>query len=548
MNNRAATYCRFSTDRQSRDTESGSIAQQEAIASDYAARSGLVIVERYVDEAISGAAIGNRPGLNAMLAAAERGDFDALIVTDLSRLSRSQADLPRLIERLAFRGVRVIGVQDGFDSTREDSDLSAGLHGIMGQAFRKMVASRTRAALKQRAERGSRAGGKPYGYRCTETDGGRALVIDDEQAGIVREIFDRYGSGASVRMIATDLNNRAIPSPGATWAREKRRKDGKWLGSAVYSMLQNEVYRGEVIWNRSRWVKDPDSGVRRRVERPRSEWIVREAPELRIVSDGLWNAVQSRIHARVTTFAGPADSRRGAQPRHLLSGLLVCSECGSKLIVSGPAVKSYVCSSYKNGGRAACSNSIYARKSVVESRLLESLKADLLSPDAVRTYVAEYTKARKAAKQSPAGKTKAKPAKVARLDAQIAELENLLKAGRLSPAVAGAALAQARAEREALTAANDSAADRKESKVARVFPEAAQELREQVGQLEQALTDPRIVGRARPIVHALLGGRVPVRPSESGDCLVAEVELSAVPLLRAAGADLSFQNGSGGRI
>ena len=546
---KAAIYSRFSTDKQS-EGAGGTIAQQIAIATACAKTHGCKVTAKYCDEGISGAALGNRPALKDALAAAEAGEFEVLIVADLSRLSRSQADLPRVIERLAFRGVRVLGAQDGFDSSREDSDLSAGLHGIIGQQFRRMIAARVRSALKMKAEAGHRAGGKPYGYRCEDGIGGRRLVIDPDQAPIVKEIFERYAAGAGSREIAIDLNTRRIPSPGALWARTTRRKDGRWLNSSVYAMLANDIYRGEFIWNRSKWTKDPDSGIRRRKERPRSEWIVQAAPELRLVSDELWNAVQARIHARVETFAvgRTSGSRRGGVPRHLLSGLLECEECGSKLIISGARNAVYVCSSQRNGGQHACSNALSAKKALAEDLILTNLKEQLLQPAAVKFYVSEYAKACREIDQANAPAAPKQSTKAARLDQQIAELEQMLREGRLSPAVAGAALEQARSEREALLAATSKADERGQARVIRVFPKAAATLRAQVDTLCEALTDPEIVQRARPLVHRFCGGRVPVRPDKTGAYLVAEVTWNPAPLLLAAGAGAGVWNGSGGRI
>src|SRR5690606_15225566 len=124
---------------------------------------------------------------------------DVLLVMDLSRLSRSQ-DLPGMLLRLRHRGVRVIGVQDGFDSESRTARMQAGLSGIMSEEFRTMIADRTRSALEMRATDGRPTGGKAY-----------------DDPAIVREIFQRFADGESLRSIANDLNRRGVPSPGAGW-------------------------------------------------------------------------------------------------------------------------------------------------------------------------------------------------------------------------------------------------------------------------------------------------------------------------------------------
>jgi site-specific DNA recombinase len=145
---RAALYSRFSTDRQNES----SIADQVRVCTEYAERQGWKVVERFEDQGISGAALGNRPGVLMLQEGALARRFDAVVVTDLSRLSRSQGDLSKMIDRLSAKGVRVIGVQDGYDSTRRGHKLQAGLSGIIGEAFREMVKDRTYAALESRAK------------------------------------------------------------------------------------------------------------------------------------------------------------------------------------------------------------------------------------------------------------------------------------------------------------------------------------------------------------------------------------------------------------
>ena len=540
---RAAIYSRFSTDRQNES----SIADQVRVCSEYAAREGMEVTTHFEDQGISGAALGNRPGATAMMEAALTRSFDVLLVMDLSRLSRSQADLPKMIDRLVAKGVRIVGVQDGYDSGRKGHKLQAGLSGIIGEAFRDMVKERTYAALESRAKGKRATGGKSYGYDCVGAADSRHLVIDPEEADVVRQIFLRYAAGESSRAIASDLNAKCIPAPGATWKRTTRRKDGKWLSSGVYALLKNEIYRGQRIWNRSQWRKDPDTGVRRRVERPRSEWIVRTEPTLRIVPEDLWSKVQARIHARTVTFASTGISRRGAQPRHLLSGLLTCGVCGSKYIVSGTRPARYVCSSRRNGGAHACSNALSAHKEHAEDSLLDVIKQQLLSPEARKLFVTEYTKGCREQDREASQPAEKQSAKVAKLDRQVEELETMLRDGRLSPAIAGAALEQARSERQAMLEVETRSEERAQTKVMRLYPKAADAFLAQIEKLRESLEDPEIIQRARPLVHGFFGGSVRVRPD--GEQLIAEVELSAIPLLKAAGARINdFQNGSGGRI
>src|ERR1700694_1857413 len=216
-----------------------SIDDQHRVCRDYAAKLGWGIHAEFSDVGISGAAFGNRPGVQKALGAVQSGDV--LLVCDLSRLSRS-SDLSPALDRLRHRGARCVGVQDGYDSESRQGRLQAGLSGLMSSEFRAMISDRVHSALEFRARDGRATGGKPFG-----------------DAELVKEIFQRFAAGESLKKIASDLNARDIPSPGARWkARSNPR--GKWLVSALHALLHNEVYIGRKIWKKNQFVKDPDTG------------------------------------------------------------------------------------------------------------------------------------------------------------------------------------------------------------------------------------------------------------------------------------------------
>lgn len=394
---RTTIYARYSTDRQSES----SIDDQLRVCRQYVATQGWVVAGVYTDEGISGAAMGNRPGVRDALSNLSRGD--ALIVTDLSRLSRSQ-DLAPLITRLRHRGVQVIGVQDGYDSESRTARMQAGLSGIMSEEFRAMVSDRTRSALELRARMGQATGGKAY-----------------ENAEIVREVFERAADGETLKAIVSDLNRRGIPSPGAEW-KQRASPRGKWLVSALHSLLQNERYIGRLVWGRSQWLKDPDTGKRRRIERPESEWTVRTCEPM--VDQETWDLVQARFSHR---------QGKGGQPRYLLSGLLECADCGSRLIVMGGSQHRYICGAYHAGGAHACANSATFPRALAEREILAGIVEQMLSPAAISIGVRMMAEERKAA-EAP------RPVE----SQEVVALERMVREGILSPEVAAPALAEAR--------------------------------------------------------------------------------------------------------
>lgn len=399
----AVIYARYSTERQSES----SIADQLNVCRSYAHRQGWEVVgPPFVDEGISGASFGNRPGALALEQFALDGDCNVILVTDLTRLSRSSGDLSKFIDRMRFRKVRIVGVQDGYDSTSRTARMQAGLSGIMSEEFRAMIADRTRSALSIRAEAGQPTGGRAYGYQ-------------DGESEIVREAFQRWAAGESLKSIASDLNRRNVPSPGANWKRSERAKHGRWLVSALHSLLQNERYVGRLIWNKSQWHKNPDTGKRSRNERPQSDWIIREVPAL--IDEDTWAEAQRRF----TPGIG-----RGGVSRYLLSGLLECATCGSKFIVYGGSQHRYICSAYHAGGPHACGNHLSVPRHIAEKLILQPVLDDLLSPEAISVALKEMRTAAREAAPGP--------------DPQIAELERLVREGTLSAEIAAPSLAEAR--------------------------------------------------------------------------------------------------------
>lgn len=259
---RTCAYARYSSDNQ-RDA---SLEDQLRNWRNRCEREGWPIPTVYTDAATSGAR-NDRPGYLQMLSDLER--YDVLLVDDLSRLSRDSITTAKTVRRITFAGLRLIGVSDGVDTARKSHKADVGLRGLL--------AEKTHRGLTGRALAGKSAGGLPYGYRVTAT-GERA--IDDAQADIVRRIYRDYLAGKSPRTIAANLNHEGVSST----------RGGTWSVTAIYGdvkrgigILANTMYIGRQTWNRSHWIKHPDTGRRIRRERPESEWIINDQPDLAIV-------------------------------------------------------------------------------------------------------------------------------------------------------------------------------------------------------------------------------------------------------------------------
>lgn len=502
---RTAAYARYSTDMQ----REASLEDQLRNIRKYCAREGWPDPVVYQDAAISGAR-NDRPGFRALLDDAIARKFDALLVDDLQRLSRDKDDTGKAIKRLTFAGVRVIGVSDGLDTARDGHELDTGIRAVLGEHYLRDLAKKTHRGLTGRALSGASAGGLAYGYRVTST-GQRA--IDERQASVVRRIFADYLAGMTPRAIAAALNAERVPSArGETWAM-----------SAIYGdcrrgigILSNAIYIGQQVWNRSRWVKHPDTGRRVRQERPQSDWIIMERPDLAIVDRATWSAAEARRRSR-NKDSGSIASRT---PRHLLSGILRCHECGGPLTVVD--AYNYGCGRHKDRGAAVCGSNLRVRRTDVETALIAGIRSTLLTDDAWRT-----------AERAIAAALKRAQPDIDAVDAQIRSAERTrenilaaLRAGIITPSTK-AELIAAEQLLEHAHAAKESALRQQPSQI---LPRAREHWRRLVDDLETI----REIPRAREAIRQLVGDRIVIR--KEGDAVFAELGVeSQISLVAGAG-------------
>ena len=279
MTLRCALYARYSSDQQ----RAASIEDQFRVCRERAEREGWKIAGAYKDSAVSGASMILRPGIQALLDDARRGLFEILVAEALDRVSRDQADVATLYKHLKFAGVMIVTLSEG-----EINELHVGLKGTMNALFLKDLAAKTHRGLRGRVEQGRSGGGLCYGYDVVKSldgsgdpvRGGR--TVNETEAEIVRRVFREFADGASPRAIARRLNGEGIPGPsGKLWMDTTIRGHAR-RGTGL---INNELYIGRLVWNRLRYVKNPETGKRVSRINPPEEWIVAEVPELRIVDD-----------------------------------------------------------------------------------------------------------------------------------------------------------------------------------------------------------------------------------------------------------------------
>jgi len=379
---KVAIYARYSSDNQ-RDA---SIADQFRVCREFAQRQGWQIEHEYSDHAVSGATL-LRPGFQALMREALRNEFDIVLAEALDRFSRDQEDTAGLFKRLTFAGVSIVTLAEG-----DITHLHIGLKGTMNALFLKELADKTRRGMRGRVELGKAGGGLCYGYGVVRQLQNDVMAtgereINPEEAAVIRRIFENYVAGTSPKQIAKTLNSEGVRGPqGSLWNPSTIHGNPK----RGIGILNNELYIGRLVWNRQRFVKDPDTGKRLARLNPPSEWITKEVPDLRIVSDELWKAAKAR-QASVQRKWSAKEPRRFNQFRrakYLFSGLTKCGECGAGFIVYSR--EHLGC--FGARGRGTCTNNLTIPRQEVEERVLGALQDKLMRKNFFDEFCREFAK------------------------------------------------------------------------------------------------------------------------------------------------------------
>jgi site-specific DNA recombinase len=442
----AAIYARYSSENQRPE----SIDDQVSACRKLARLRSLTISDDhiYADQAQSGAR-SDRPSLAALMAAAHAGEFDVVLVDDLSRLARDNHLMLSIIAELSFEGIRVISVADGLDTDDEESTLAIQVRGIFNELQLRDLKKKTLRGQIGQKERGFFVGEKTFGYRSVpvgemrmDKNGrprpeGYTMEIEPKEAAVILRIFTSYTDGISLTQIVKTLNEESVPG--------SIRTAKGWSPATISRILDNEKYAGRWIWNRTESRRDPRTGRRRRFEKPESEWMVREDEELRIVPEQLWETVRARRKEMHRAWPGgngkrgfskDQGSRQAHFPTHLLAGAMVCGSCGATIAqVSGKSGGYYGCLAATKG---ACDNKTLVRRTLAETVILGAIQEQIADADHI-AYVLQRVEEEIAKLRSDLPDTlKLKEAELTAEQRRLANFVDFIGEGRGSQAFAKA--------------------------------------------------------------------------------------------------------------
>lgn len=357
-----AAYCRVSTEK---EAQIDSLEKQIEFFNEFTKKNGYELYKLYADEGISGKQIKHRKQFQQMMIDAKAKKFDKVVVKDVSRFARNTVDLLQSVRELKSYGVQVDFLNNG-EVMEGGSEFILTILGAMAQQESANMSKRVKFGKDITAKKG-RVPNLVFGYDKIP-DERYTLKINEEETKIVKEIFESYVyKGIGTTKIAWNLNDRGI--------RTKKTKS-KWVQTSIVRMLKNPIYTGRVT-NKKSEVTDFITGTRK--ELPEEEWIVVERPEMRIISDELFNRAQELLEQRSNEFK--LNNKR-EKTEYVFSTLIYCKHCGysfrrikRKYTADGPEYIRWVCSGRNSMGVNHCPNTTV----IDEEELLNAIKIYLKS-------------------------------------------------------------------------------------------------------------------------------------------------------------------------
>ncbi len=390
---RAALYARISVETEKK-READTIGNQLQLLRDYVSEhADLSIFDIYSDDDISGTDF-IRPEFSRMMNDLRDGKIDCIIVKDLSRLGRNYLESGEYIEMVfPFFRCRFISVNDRFDTKFQQADISVQLKNLANEMYAKDISRKICSTMRTIQEQGKFTGSRaPYGYRLDPKDK-HHLIIDEETAPVVGEIFELLAAGNTVHYIATTMNMRGVPSPGRLLyergvASTDHFKNSQWYMPTVRRILTDEIYLGWMISGKFRSTYHT-TGKKGSRPVPREEWIITKGTHEPIVTEALFNKVQEYFERMKQEHGQTAVYNSKSKKASIFKGHLRCGECGQAMYLrnkknhNGEKTGWYYCALHENY------NASYCGKKAVKQQDVEDIALKL-----IRTQIKLFTDAR----------------------------------------------------------------------------------------------------------------------------------------------------------
>ena len=365
-------YIRLSREDENKTDVSESITNQKSLLLQYVKENNLRVYDIYIDDGYSGTTF-DRPGFNRLINDIENKLVNMVITKDMSRLGRDYIKTGYYLEKyFPEHDIRYIAITDNIDTYLNNSNNDiAPFKAIMNDYYAKDISKKIKSSLRAKQKEGKWVGSRcPYGYD-KDINNKNHLVINEEQAGIVRYIFDLSLNGLTCFKIANKLTLENIKTPAQyynfNWKNNYNMNMGKWHPKTIKDILTNRLYTGDLVQNRRSKV---NYKIKKVVYNKECDYIVVPNTHEAIIDKELFDRVQSLIPKNV--------GRNEKRENHLLDGLLYCGECNHRISVSPRRKIDNRCYTVCNYYRTYLKQKVCTMHSnnydILEDKILELLK------------------------------------------------------------------------------------------------------------------------------------------------------------------------------
>ena len=307
---KVAIYCRLSEEDRNKQYEtddSNSIQNQKAMRKQYADEQGWDVYEIYSDDDYTGSDR-RRPAFNRLLKDAEDRKFNIVLCKTQSRFTRVLELVEKYIHGLfPLWGIRFVSIVDNADTANKGNKKSRQIYGLVNEWYLEDMSDNIISVLTSRRQYGFHIGAFAlYGYKKDPDQKGH-LIIDEEAAAVVREVFTLFSQGMGKTAIARLLNDRGIPNPteykrrnGLRYKQPDNKNSTLWKYFAISDMLINEIYIGKMVQGKYGSVSYK---TKINKPRPKSEWYIVEGTHEPIIDRELWDRVQAMVAERAKPFS-----------------------------------------------------------------------------------------------------------------------------------------------------------------------------------------------------------------------------------------------------
>lgn len=377
-------YCRLSSD-DGDNAESDSITNQKEIIEYFLKKEeNIEIIDYYQDDGYSGTTF-NRPDFKRMFNALVNGDINTIIVKDLSRFGRNYIEVGNYIEQIfPLYNTRFIAVNDNIDSFKDPKSVNniiVPFKNLMNDEYARDISNKVRSVLMTKSLNGEWVGGTcPYGYK-KNPDNIHQLIIDEEEAPVVRKIFKMALDGFGHIKIARFLNDNGILCRKEVQRRKKYKlsmspEDEEivyhWSTSTIGKMVTSEIYIGNLVWNRTGSISYKDH---RQIYKPKSEWVIVEGTHEGIISVEDFNKIQETIKERLSKKKRP-------EKLTIYKYKIKCADCGRSMCKmedfrDGRTSSNFYCRNYKTTSSKCSPHKI--KTSELDSMVIEAILMQIKS-------------------------------------------------------------------------------------------------------------------------------------------------------------------------